>query len=297
MSLFGTTLPTAEDLMRRRLVAVRPGEGVLAAVDRMLRFNVSGAPVIDDDGRYVGVFSEKTSLSALSECVTAVDPAVRVENFMTRSLHTVGPQDEVFDAIESLLGRQISGAPVLDADGNYLGVFSEKTAMRAMIASLADSFPGGTVRSFMNLDRNRLIQRHAGLTDVVEKILETPYRRFPIVEDGRLVGQVSRRDVLRAAHRVAAEGGCRGAFDMTVSQWVDTDALTVTPETDLFMIATIFLQSPYRRLPVLQDGGVVGMVSRRDLLAVGCGMGRPAATDRSFEPLYLSGFDDRTFTA
>ena len=49
---------------------------------------------------------------------------------------------------------------------------------------------------------------------------------------------------------------------------MDSDARTITEDADLLGIAQIFLLTPYRRLPVLRDGKLVGQVSRRDLLAV-----------------------------
>ncbi len=119
--------------------------------------------------------------------------------------------------------------------------------------------------------------------------IDTPYRRLPVLREGKLVGQVSRRDVLANAHIVSSEVQDRdrillqnsGELDRSdgvpeeahgrlpsteVRDFMDVHARTIAPDVDLLSIAQIFLTTPYRRLPVLRDHQLVGQVSRRDLL-------------------------------
>ena len=77
--------------------------------------------------------------------------------------------------------------------------------MRVLIAAVYDQLPGTNVGSYMNVDRNRLISDEDSLLDVAHKFQETPYRRLPVLYGEKLGGQVSRRDVLRAEHRLATE--------------------------------------------------------------------------------------------
>ena len=65
-----------------------------------------------------------------------------VKSFMTRELVTLSPEIDVFAAIDQLLQKRISGAPVINGEGKYQGVFSEKTAMQALIAAVYDQLPG-----------------------------------------------------------------------------------------------------------------------------------------------------------
>ena len=53
---------------------------------------------------------------------------------------------------------------------------------------------------------------------------------------------------------------------MSVADCMDRKARTVTKNDDLLTLAEIFLNTPYRRLPVVQDGKLIGLVSRRDVL-------------------------------
>ncbi|MEM9826275.1 MAG: CBS domain-containing protein [Planctomycetota bacterium] len=296
--------------MRTELLTLHPGDDLLHAVDRLLRANISGAPVLDDDGNYLGVLSEKGALAALTSLIQLAGVfglhEIHVDEFMTRQLACVRPEDDVFEAIEVLLSRQISGAPVVDVAGRYVGVFSEKTAMRALIGALYEWLPGASVAQYVNADPKRIIARQDRLIDVAHRFQTSSYRRLPIIEAGRIVGQVSRRDVLRAEQRLAVEviakqsdgrGGDRldAAIDrMTVGQWMDADAATATPDTDLLSIANRFLQTPYRRMPVVRqhpDGkrqALLGQVSRRDLLAKASEILRPERERYHSETLYLS---------
>ena len=95
-----------------------------------------------------------------------VELAARV---LREVIHVIG-----FDAIDQLLTNRISGAPVVDVEGNYLGIFSEKTAMRVLIGAIYDQLPGTAVRAYMDLDRNRIIERRETLLDVAKRFQQTP---------------------------------------------------------------------------------------------------------------------------
>jgi CBS domain-containing protein len=299
---------TAQDFMRRKLITLTTDTNVLEGVARLLRDNISGAPVVDSQGTFLGVFSEKCCMNAMTESVEAAcefaSSVTQARDFMKRDLITLSPEVDVFEAIDHILARRISGAPVVDERGRFLGIFSEKTAMRVLVAAVHDQLPGTKVASYMNIDRNRIIKDEDTLLDVAHKFQQTPYRRLPVLHDQQLAGQVSRRDVLRAEHHLASEAlerSQRGGGDQRlveavkpkqVGQYMDQTALTTGPNTDLLSIAQMFLNSPYRRLPIIDSGKLVGQVSRRDLLEAAASLLRPKPRRYNAEPLYLSPLAD-----
>ena len=302
-----SVIKSADEIMRRKLFTLSPSDDVFHAVGRLLRDNISGAPVVGDDGTYLGVFSEKCCIAALTGPVEVASEVglhtVKVREFMTGDLVTLDGSMDVFDAIDHLLAKRISGAPVTDSQGHFRGIFSEKTAMRVLSAALHEGLPGTHVESYMNVDRNRIIGENDLLIDVAHKFQETPYRRLPVLRGDRLMGQVSRRDVLRAEHRLAAEvigranqpgvsERLRKAVEpQQVGDYMDAGALTTPPTTDLLGITQAFLNSPYRRLPVVQDGKLIGQISRRDLLEAAAAIMTPSKKRGQRETLYLSGND------
>jgi CBS domain-containing protein len=287
-----SAVKAAQDFMRRNLVTLAPHSDVFDSITLMLRDNISGAPVVDSAGNYLGVFSEKCSLNALTKPVEAAKDAghrlPRVRDFMTCDLVTLSPDQDVFASIDHILGRRISGAPVVDREGRYQGIFSEKTAMQVLVAAVYDQLPGTNVACYMNLDRNRIIEDQDCLLDIAHKFQETPYRRLPVLDGEKLAGQVSRRDVLRAEQRVAADMLHRSDKEI-VESYMDRTALTALPSTDMLSIAQMFLNSPYRRMPIVEKGKLLGMVSRRDVLESAASILRPKPRRQNAEPLYFSG--------
>jgi signal-transduction protein with cAMP-binding, CBS, and nucleotidyltransferase domain len=85
----------------------------------------------------------------------------------------------------------------VDANGRLVGILSEKDCLRVLTAEALDGVPGGNVESYMTREVDT-VTPDANLYDVVACFLQRHFRRLPVVVDGRLVGQVSRRDALAA---------------------------------------------------------------------------------------------------
>ena len=73
--------------------------------------------------------------------------------------------------------------------------------MHVLLDAAYEQLPSNEVRVFMDADA-QTIEPDTHLLSIAQVFLLTPYRRLPVIEDGRLVGQVSRRDVLRAAMKL-----------------------------------------------------------------------------------------------
>lgn len=122
--------------------------------------------------------------------------SITARDFMTTDLITLAPEADVLEAVQLLLQHRISGAPVVDRDGRYLGVFSEKCSMQVLLDAAYEQLPVRHVQAYMDSEA-QTIGPDTHLLSVAQVFLLTPYRRLPVLDDGKLVGQVSRRDVLR----------------------------------------------------------------------------------------------------
>jgi CBS domain-containing protein len=120
-----------------------------------------------------------------------------VKDIMAKRLVTFQPDMHVRAAIESLLKHKISGAPVVDENGTLIGVLSEIDCMPTIIQDLYYSDSGGSVGDFMSTELTT-VNSEMGLVDLAEIFQKNHFRRLPVVDNGILVGQVSRRDVLKA---------------------------------------------------------------------------------------------------
>jgi len=100
----------------------------------------------------------------------------------------------------------------------------------------------------------------------VDYLLRHRVTGAPVVNnEGRLLGMISETDLLRlltqGVHTPADE-------DATVADYMTTEVVTVAPTADIYYVAGIFLSKNFRRLPVVENGKVVGAITRFDLLRV-----------------------------
>ena len=127
--------------------------------------------------------------------------SIRVGDYMTRRLITLSPAQSVNDAIRVLLDNGISGAPVVDG-ASLVGIFSESDCLKGAIQSGYHGTEIGTVAEFMSETVETLNVSDSILT-AADIFLNQRRRRLPVLENGELVGQISRRDVLRAMNDFA----------------------------------------------------------------------------------------------
>lgn len=126
-------------------------------------------------------------------------------DLMTVSLVKFRPEQTVLDAIQILTKNGISGGPVVDADGELVGMLSERDCLRLLASDefyQEEQEQGALVGQFMTM-RFKTIPGDLGIYAISHYFLTTPIRRLPVVERGELVGQVSRRDVLKGMEEMS----------------------------------------------------------------------------------------------
>lgn len=120
-----------------------------------------------------------------------------VKDYMSGKLVTFTPDTDVLDAIHELVKHGISGAPVLDDTGNLVGMLSEFDCMKVVLSAGYHGEPGGPVSELMATDV-KTVRAEVSIVDMADIFMESGLRRYPVISGNRLVGQISRRDVLRA---------------------------------------------------------------------------------------------------
>jgi CBS domain-containing protein len=106
-----------------------------------------------------------------------------------------------------------------------------------------------------------------------EVMAEHGFAAPPVVDEDQLVGIVAEADVLRdrmppdpRLHRRRDDGAERTALSLLVRGVMTTDVRCVEPVADVADVARVFVDERLRSVPVVDDGRLVGIVSRRDLL-------------------------------
>ncbi|MFP4501479.1 MAG: CBS domain-containing protein [Candidatus Hydrogenedentota bacterium] len=115
-------------------------------------------------------------------------------DIMTTDLITVTPEAPVYDAMCLLIDHRITGLPVVGGGGEMLGVVTEKDLLEAVYNGAMG--PRGRVVDIMTTNLV-CFEEDADIIDICESMIEGHFRRVPIVRGNRIVGIVSRRDVIR----------------------------------------------------------------------------------------------------
>ena len=134
---------------------------------------------------------------------TMSKPPSMVKDFMARTLVTFRPDTDVLDAVHALVQHRIAGAPVVDDAGNIVGILSELDCMKVALHAGYHGDYGGPVSDYMSTDV-RTVNAEMSIVDLAQLFVESRFRRFPVTQQNRLVGQISRRDVLRALDSMAS---------------------------------------------------------------------------------------------
>lgn len=120
-----------------------------------------------------------------------------VKDYMDTTVPTVSPEMDIFKAVAFLLEKHVTGAPVVDQAGNLVGMLTEKDCLKVMTMGLDADVPKGTVAQFMTKEVI-MIPPHMDVYYAAGIFLRNEFRRLSVVENGKLVGAITRFDLLRA---------------------------------------------------------------------------------------------------
>lgn len=128
---------------------------------------------------------------------------------MTRSLVTLRPDMSAAEAAEILVRKSISGAPVVDGEGHLIGLLSEFDCLQAVASAEYEMDSHDTIKTVAELMTKvgdcHTVSPDLDLFGLAHEFVRLRVRRFPVVEDDQLLGQVSRRDALTAALKLRRE--------------------------------------------------------------------------------------------
>lgn len=120
-----------------------------------------------------------------------------VRDFMDTVVPTVRPEMPILEAVDFLLEKHVTGAPVVDGEGNVIGMLTEKDCLRLLSSGVDGERPKGIVKDFMTTHTD-WVSPEMNVYFVAGLFLGANYRRFPVVEKGKLVGAITRFDILRS---------------------------------------------------------------------------------------------------
>ena len=125
---------------------------------------------------------------------------ILASKFMTTNLITFRPDQSVLEVMELLIKNSISGGPVVNEKNELLGIISEGDCMKQIAESGYYNVPMNDVKVEDHMVRDvDTITASMSIFEVASLFYKSKRKRFPVLENGELVGQISRRDILKAA--------------------------------------------------------------------------------------------------
>jgi len=257
------------DLMTPAPIHIEADADVDTAVGLMDQHAVRHLPVVDQ-GRFVGVVSDRDLLEATGwlprrvrearagASATSRRPCIR-EIMHSPAMHAE-PEDDILTLSIEAVVQGLGCVPVVK-DGHVLGIVTERDMLKAYLehARLAPTNSAEPLVAQAMTQPARWIHRTATLQEARDECQRSRVRHLPVLEDGRLVGILSDRDLRRAVGR-----GCRE--DHAVDELMTRRPITIAPGTLVSQAARLFMSHHCSALPVVADGELVGILTIEDLI-------------------------------
>jgi len=122
---------------------------------------------------------------------------ILIRDYMSRNVVKLRPETEILRAVHDLIDGRVSGAPVVDNRDTVVGMLTERDCMKVVMNAAYHQEHGGLVRAFM-ASNIEVKEPDMSIVDAAKQFYEKTYLRYPVVENGLLIGVLSRSDVIRA---------------------------------------------------------------------------------------------------
>ncbi len=121
------------------------------------------------------------------------------ESIMSKQVLTVTMSTPIYDAMNLLVENKVSGLPVVDDDNNLVGLITEKDILRFLLNK--DVTTDQYVSDYVNRNVSTFGPKDSIIV-ICEFFINNPFRRVPIVDNGKIVGIVARRDIISVMLRI-----------------------------------------------------------------------------------------------
>jgi CBS domain-containing protein len=233
----------------------------LTKARQMIRDNhVRGLPVVNNKGIVLGIVTNQDMLR-----VTSTRSNVTVSGYMVK-VPTVTGQMDIFDAARLMLREKRTLLPVVE---------SEEMPKLLGVVSLLDVFmnidlevvPKSQVSEIMTT-KVVTTRPDDSVTKIWDLMVEKDFTGLPVVKDGKLIGMITRFDMLKGSARISKESERRSADSkqMPVEKFMSSPLYSVKPEDSVRTAIELMIKHDVGRMSVVDEGKLVGIVDRNDLI-------------------------------
>ncbi len=126
-----------------------------------------------------------------------MDSMPKIGTYMDTVVPTLSPETRIMEAVDFLLRHRVTGAPVVDSDGKLAGIITETDLLKLVTEGIQGEPPtDATVAEYMTRDVVT-VPPTVDIYYIAGMFLANKFRRLPVVENGKIVGAITRFDLLR----------------------------------------------------------------------------------------------------
>ncbi len=258
------------ELMTRKPFTLPPTASLDEAMQLMEERQLRHLPLVEGE-RLVGIISDRDLLEATGWLPARIrevyqDPATdqrarTLAELAHTGVRTIAPEDTVVTAAVELVASRIGCLPVLEGD-RLVGILTDTD----LIAAYADACRAGVISGAADPPIStrmtrfaRSLTSEATLAEALELMRSMDVRHLPVVQDLRVVGMVSDRDLRRAR-------GSHRSEDTAIGEIMSVQVVTIEPEKPISCAADLILVRRIGALPVVDDDRLIGILTSTDLL-------------------------------
>jgi len=231
----------------------RETDTLSSVVDKILTLNHRRIPIISKDMALTGVITYMDILDALLRGQTK---DMQISNIMIRDMIFCGSDDTVSYVLQKLKMSRRGGMPIV-RDKKLIGIVGEKDFVRLFAGIKFDI----TVKDVMT-PRPLFISKRFSILECLKSMVNTQYRRLPVVENNNLIGIVTAFDVVKFIH----EHGYNLKLMNEPLDSIIKQAFTISEDNDVSDVVNLMKDKDIGGLLVVKDKQLEGIITERDIL-------------------------------
>jgi len=261
------------------IVTLPPTTNIMGTAKTMLKYGFRRVPIADaGTNRLVGIITSLDIVDFLGgglrhnivknrykgNLAAAINEDVR--EIMKKDVVSLGVNDNISNAIKTMIEKNIGGIPIVDDDNVVVGIVSERDFVR----TVADITTSKSVNKYMS---NKVVTASPDISvgEATRTMIEKGFRRIPIVKEDVLLGIVTASDVMRylgsgEIFQKLLTGDVSDAFKVPLKSLILRDIVWTNSGIDIGEAAALMLKNKVGALPIIDDGELCGILTERDII-------------------------------
>ena len=255
-----------KNLMSEDLITVDKDQNLSDALKLLRKHNVSRLPVTNHK-ELVGIISERDIAAKLGSAKYESMPASRlhISSVMVKDVITVPQTMQLDEVARIMLDKGIGSVPVME-DDKMVGIVSKADFVTLAVGIAFDKI---AVKEIMSKDLT-VVSSTERIVHARRQMLESNVGRLPVVDDDKLVGMVTSKDLMRAfiefRKSVPEKYQKSQIKDLLVDDIMSLNPTFVSRDMSITEVSNIIMETGFNGLPVVDDDELVGIITQTDIL-------------------------------